>query len=59
MRPLDGGESFSIEFDDPAYRVGLTGNAEYEARSLRYSYSSLTTRHRSWSSTSTRARPSD
>ena len=43
VRPLDGGESFSIEFDDPAYRVGLTGNAEYEARSLRYSYSSLTT----------------
>ena len=43
VHPLGGGDSFPIEFDDPAYRVGLTGNAELDARSLRYSYSSLTT----------------
>ena len=43
VHPLGGGDSFPIEFDDPAYRVGLTGNAEFDARSLRYSYSSLTT----------------
>lgn len=43
VHPGDGSAPFSIQLDDPAYRVGLSGNAEYRTRKVRYSYSSLTT----------------
>ena len=37
-----GGEHF-IEFDEPAYRVWLSANPEYETGVLRYGYTSMTT----------------
>lgn len=36
-------EPFEIDFDDPTYRAGLSGNLEFETAKIRYSYSSLTT----------------
>lgn len=36
-------DSFAIQLDDPAYRVRMTGNAEYRTRAVRYAYSSMTT----------------
>jgi oligopeptidase B len=40
---LDGGATHDIAFPEAAYGVSLTGNAQYDLRTLRFSYSSLIT----------------
>jgi oligopeptidase B len=37
------GETHSIDFPEPVYSVALTGNAEYDTRTLRFTYTSLVT----------------
>ena len=41
LMPVEGGESKSISFPEPVYSTSLIGNPEYEASSIRYSYTSL------------------
>ena len=41
LMPVDGGESKSISFPEPVYSTSLIGNPEYEASTIRYSYTSL------------------
>ena len=41
MKPVDGGESKSISFPEPVYNSSLLGNPEYDASTIRYSYTSL------------------
>lgn len=43
VHSMDGGEPVEIAFDDPVYDVGTSGNGEFDARGVRYVYSSLTT----------------
>lgn len=43
IRDAEGGFSHYIEFPDPVYTVGATGNAEYRTSLLRFHYSSLVT----------------
>lgn len=37
------GDDFYLQFDDPAYNAGLGDNPEYDSKTLRYTYTSLTT----------------
>lgn len=41
LKPVDGDESKSISFPEPVYSTSLIGNPEYEASTIRYSYTSL------------------
>lgn len=41
MKPVDGGVSKSISFPEPVYNSSLLGNPEYDASTIRYSYTSL------------------
>ncbi|NLZ94384.1 MAG: S9 family peptidase, partial [Bacteroidales bacterium] len=41
MKPVDGGASKSISFPEPVYNSSLLGNPEYDASTIRYSYTSL------------------
>ncbi len=46
VHPVDGEapfDPFEIEFEDPAYEAGLSGNVSFDTRKIRYTYSSLTT----------------
>ena len=44
LRPADlGPDTHSIDFPEPVYSVALTGNAEYDTRLLRFTYTSLVT----------------
>jgi len=40
---LEGGTSHDVAFPEPAYGVFLSGNPEFDTRTLRFSYSSLVT----------------
>ena len=41
LKPVVGGESIDISFPEPVYSTSLVGNPEYEASTIRYSYTSL------------------
>ena len=41
LMPVEGGEAKSISFPEPVYSTSLIGNPEYEASTIRYSYTSL------------------
>ena len=41
LMPVQGGEPKSISFPEPVYSTSLIGNPEYEASTIRYSYTSL------------------
>ena len=41
LKPVEGGESKSISFPEPVYSASLLGNPEYDASTIRYSYTSL------------------
>ena len=41
VKPLDGGETKTIAFPEPVYTASLGGNPEYDATTIRYSYTSL------------------
>ena len=43
IRDAESGFSHYIEFPDPVYTVGATGNVEYKTKLLRFHYSSLVT----------------
>ncbi len=44
LRPADlGPETHSVDFPEPVYSVALTGNAEYDTKLLRFTYTSLVT----------------
>jgi len=43
IRDSDGAYSHYIDFPDPVYTVGATGNVEYKTKLLRFHYSSLVT----------------
>jgi oligopeptidase B len=43
IRNLDSGEAHTIEFPEPVYAAALTGNREYNTRTLRFNYTSLIT----------------
>ncbi len=41
LKSIDGNESKSISFPEPVYSSSLLGNPEYDASTIRYSYTSL------------------
>ncbi|PNE27574.1 oligopeptidase B [Tannerella sp. oral taxon 808] len=41
IKPINGGETKSINFPEPVYTVSLGGNPEYDATTIRYTYTSL------------------
>ncbi|PNE29473.1 oligopeptidase B [Tannerella sp. oral taxon 808] len=41
IKPINGGETKSIAFPEPVYTVSLGGNPEYDATTIRYTYTSL------------------
>ncbi|MCE5204681.1 MAG: S9 family peptidase [Porphyromonadaceae bacterium] len=41
VMPVNGGESKTIAFPEPVYSASLSGNPEYDAVTLRYTYTSL------------------
>ncbi|MGV8963857.1 MAG: S9 family peptidase [Candidatus Saccharimonadaceae bacterium] len=41
VKPLAGGASKSIAFPEPVYSASLLGNPEYDASTIRYTYTSL------------------
>ena len=41
VKPIEGGNSQSILFPEPVYSTSLVGNPEYDATTIRYSYTSL------------------
>lgn len=41
VMPVNGGESQTIAFPEPVYSASLSGNPEYDAVTLRYTYTSL------------------
>ncbi|MFT3704036.1 MAG: S9 family peptidase [Agriterribacter sp.] len=43
IRNISSGDEHYIDFGEPAYRVSLVGNAEFNINTVRYSYTSLTT----------------
>jgi oligopeptidase B len=43
IRDRQSGEEHAIAFDEEAYSLGLSGAAEYETNTIRFSYSSMTT----------------
>ena len=49
IEDFSSGESFSIAFDEEAYSLGMDGGYEFDTRSLRFTYSSMTTPSQVWS----------
>jgi oligopeptidase B len=45
IRSFGSGQTHFVEFPEPVYSVGLTGNAEYVTTLLRFTYTSLVTPH--------------
>ncbi len=45
IRSFGSGQTHFVEFPEPVYSVGLTGNAEYATKLLRFTYTSLVTPH--------------
>ncbi len=45
IQSFETGETHLVEFPEPVYSVGLTGNAEYATKLLRFTYTSLVTPH--------------
>ncbi|HEY1758213.1 MAG TPA: S9 family peptidase [Bryobacteraceae bacterium] len=43
IRSFDTGDTHSIDFPEPVYSIALTGNAEYDTKLLRFTYTSLVT----------------
>jgi oligopeptidase B len=43
IRRYDSGETHAVEFPEPAYSVNLAGNAEFDTRLVRFTYTSLVT----------------
>ncbi|MCA9756092.1 MAG: S9 family peptidase [Candidatus Eisenbacteria bacterium] len=43
--PWDGAEEHYVEFEEPAYDVGLSANPSFESKLLRFDYASMTTPH--------------
>jgi len=43
IRSFQTGETHSIDFPEPVYSIGLAGNAEYDTKLLRFTYTSLVT----------------
>jgi oligopeptidase B len=43
VRDMASGEEHSIEFDEEAYSLGMSGSLEYDTDIMRFSYSSMTT----------------
>ncbi len=41
VKPISGGTSKAIDFPEPVYNTSLIGNPEYDATTIRYSYTSL------------------
>ena len=41
IKPIAGGASKSISFPEPVYTTSLVGNPEYDASTIRYTYTSL------------------
>ena len=41
LKPVNGGEAKTISFPEPVYTAALSGNPEYDAKTIRYNYSSL------------------
>lgn len=41
LKPINGGESQTIAFPEPVYSAWLGGNPEYDAETIRYTYTSL------------------
>jgi len=41
LKPVNGGAAKTISFPEPVYTAYLSGNPEYDARTIRYNYSSL------------------
>ncbi len=41
VMPVNGGEEQTIAFPEPVYSASLSGNPEYDATTIRYSYTSL------------------
>ncbi len=41
IKPLNGGKIKEISFPEPVYTASLSGNPEYDAKTIRYSYTSL------------------
>lgn len=41
IKPIDGGETKTIAFPEPVYSAWLGGNPEYDATTIRYTYTSL------------------
>lgn len=45
IRSFENGETHFVEFPEPVYSVAFAGNAEYETKLLRFTYTSLVTPH--------------
>jgi len=45
VRRMSDGSSYYIDFPEPVYSAGTTGNAEYNTKTLRFAYTSLITSH--------------
>jgi oligopeptidase B len=45
IRSFGSGQTHFVEFPEPVYSAGLTGNAEYATKLLRFTYTSLVTPH--------------
>jgi oligopeptidase B len=45
VRSFESGETHFVEFPEPVYSVAFAGNAEYETKLLRFTYTSLVTPH--------------
>jgi|SRR5579863_5909196 len=43
IRRFADGAAYSVDFPEPVYSVALTGNAEYDTKILRFTYTSLVT----------------
>ncbi len=41
LKPVNGGAAKTISFPEPVYTASLSGNPEYDAKTIRYNYSSL------------------
>lgn len=41
IKPIDGSASKNIKFEEPVYSAWLNGNPEYEANTMRYTYTSF------------------
>ncbi len=45
IRSFESGETHFVEFPEPVYSIAFAGNAEYETKLLRFTYTSLVTPH--------------